>query len=75
MTLQSVFGHATGNVSFCQKSNLLFAALMMVHYGYCEETDEPISLKRLEARPIASLSLDAQERHERNEKRTETIKG
>ncbi|HCD50225.1 MAG TPA: RNA polymerase-binding protein DksA, partial [Alphaproteobacteria bacterium] len=34
-------------------------------YGYCEETDEPISLKRLEARPIASLSLDAQERHER----------
>ena len=37
-------------------------------YGYCEETDEPISLRRLEARPIASLSLDAQERHERNEK-------
>ena len=37
-------------------------------YGYCEETDEPISLKRLEARPIASLSLDAQERHERNER-------
>lgn len=37
-------------------------------YGYCEETDEPISIKRLEARPIASLSLDAQERHERNER-------
>jgi DnaK suppressor protein len=37
-------------------------------YGYCEETDEPISLKRLEARPIASLSLDAQERHERMER-------
>jgi len=37
-------------------------------YGYCEETDEPIGLKRLEARPIASLSLDAQERHERMEK-------
>ena len=37
-------------------------------YGYCEETDEPISLKRLEDRPIASLSLDAQERHERNER-------
>lgn len=37
-------------------------------YGYCEETEEPISLKRLEARPIASLSLDAQERHERNER-------
>ena len=37
-------------------------------YGYCEETDEPIGLKRLEARPIASLSLYAQERHERMEK-------
>ena len=34
-------------------------------YGYCEETDEPISLRRLEARPIATLSLEAQERHER----------
>ena len=37
-------------------------------YGYCQETDEPINLKRLEARPIASLSLDAQEKHERMEK-------
>jgi DnaK suppressor protein len=37
-------------------------------YGYCEETDEPISLKRLEARPIATLSLEAQERHERMER-------
>lgn len=37
-------------------------------YGFCEETDEPISLRRLEARPIASLSLDAQERHERMER-------
>ncbi len=37
-------------------------------YGYCEETGEPISLKRLEARPIATLSIDAQERHERREK-------
>ena len=37
-------------------------------YGFCEETDEPISIKRLEARPIASLSLDAQERHERMER-------
>ena len=34
-------------------------------YGYCEETGEPISLKRLEARPIATLSVEAQERHER----------
>lgn len=37
-------------------------------YGYCEETGEPISLARLEARPIATLSLEAQERHERAEK-------
>ena len=37
-------------------------------YGYCLETEEPINLKRLEARPIASLSLDAQENHERMEK-------
>ncbi|MCG8542798.1 MAG: RNA polymerase-binding protein DksA [Alphaproteobacteria bacterium] len=37
-------------------------------YGYCEETDEPISLRRLEARPIATLSLEAQERHERMER-------
>ncbi len=37
-------------------------------YGYCEETGEPISLKRLIARPTATLSLEAQERHERREK-------
>ena len=37
-------------------------------YGYCEDTGDPISLKRLEARPIATLSLEAQERHERREK-------
>jgi DnaK suppressor protein len=37
-------------------------------YGYCEETGEPITLKRLEARPIATLSIEAQERHERRER-------
>ena len=37
-------------------------------YGYCEDTGEPISLKRLEARPIATLSIEAQERHERRER-------
>ena len=37
-------------------------------YGYCEETGEPISIKRLDARPIATLSLEAQERHERKER-------
>jgi DnaK suppressor protein len=37
-------------------------------YGYCEETGEPIGIKRLEARPIATLSVEAQERHERRER-------
>src|SRR6202451_4427885 len=37
-------------------------------YGYCEETGEPISIKRLEARPIATLSIEAQERHERRQR-------
>jgi DnaK suppressor protein len=37
-------------------------------YGYCEETGEPIGLKRLIARPVATLSIEAQERHERDEK-------
>ena len=47
------------------------AALMRVDngsYGYCEETQDPINLSRLEARPIATLSIEAQERHERIEK-------
>ena len=37
-------------------------------YGFCEETNEPISLRRLEARPIATLTIEAQERHERHER-------
>jgi len=37
-------------------------------YGYCEETGEPIGVKRLEARPVATLSVEAQERHERKER-------
>ena len=47
------------------------AALLRIEegtYGYCEETGEPISLRRLEARPIATLSIEAQERHERRER-------
>jgi DnaK suppressor protein len=40
----------------------------MGEYGYCEETGEPIGVKRLEARPIATLCLEAQERHERKER-------
>ena len=38
-------------------------------YGYCEETGEPIGIKRLEARPVATLSLEAQEMHEKKEKK------
>lgn len=51
--------------------NKIEAALYRIDegsYGFCEETGEPISLRRLEARPIATLSLEAQERHERREK-------
>ena len=51
--------------------NKIDAALARIEdgtYGYCEETGEPISIKRLEARPIATLSIEAQERHERRER-------
>ncbi len=51
--------------------NKINNALMSIEdgtYGYCEETGDPISLKRLIARPVATLSIDAQERHERREK-------
>ena len=52
--------------------NKIDAALKRIDdgsYGYCEETGEPIGLKRLEARPVATLSLEAQEMHEKAEKR------
>ena len=52
-------------------NDLLDAALQRIDdgsYGYCEETGDPIGLNRLEARPVATLSIDAQERHERMEK-------
>ena len=51
--------------------NKIDAALLRLDegtFGYCEETMEPISLRRLEARPIATLSIEAQERHERMER-------
>lgn len=51
--------------------NKIDAALARIEdgsYGFCEDTGEPISLKRLEARPIATLSIEAQERHERRER-------
>ena len=53
--------------------NKIEAALERIEdgsYGYCDETGDPISIKRLEARPIATLSLEAQELHEKAEKRT-----
>ena len=52
--------------------NKIDSALLRIEngsYGYCEETGEQISLKRLEARPVATLSLEAQEMHEKAEKK------
>ncbi len=52
--------------------NKIDAALKRIEdgsYGYCDETGEPIGLKRLEARPVATMSLEAQEMHEKAEKR------
>lgn len=51
-----------------QKINEALERIEHGEYGYCEETGEPIGLRRLEARPIATLSLEAQERHERMER-------
>ncbi len=50
------------------KINAALERLADGSYGYCEETDEPIGVNRLDARPIATLSLEAQERHERMER-------
>ena len=50
------------------KIDAALARLEQGTYGYCEETGEPISLRRLDARPIATLSIEAQERHERRER-------
>ena len=50
------------------KINQAISRIKSNTYGYCEETGEPIGIKRLIARPIATLSIEAQEKHERNEK-------
>ncbi|MBB3173896.1 DnaK suppressor protein [Endobacter medicaginis] len=50
------------------KIDLALQRIELGTYGYCEDTGEPIGLRRLEARPIATLSIEAQERHERFEK-------
>ena len=50
------------------KINAALLRLKNDTYGFCEETGEPIGLKRLIARPVATLTIEAQEKHERNEK-------
>lgn len=50
------------------KINAALGRIEEGNYGYCEETGDPISLRRLDARPIATLSVEAQERHERRER-------
>jgi DnaK suppressor protein len=50
------------------KIDLALARIEDGTYGYCDETGEPIGIKRLDARPVATLSIEAQERHERREK-------
>lgn len=50
------------------KINAALARIEDGTYGFCEETGEPINLRRLDARPIATLSIEAQERHERRER-------
>ena len=55
-------------IKLLSKINKAIKKINSNNYGYCEETGEPIGLKRLIARPIATLSIEAQEKHEKNEK-------
>src|ERR1700730_16405077 len=57
-----------GTYGYCDKRDEALASIGDGQYGYCEAAGEPISIKRLEARPIATLSIEAQERHERRER-------
>ena len=50
------------------KSNAALKRIEDGSYGYCDDTGDPINLKRLEARPVATLGLESQERHEKKEK-------
>ena len=59
-------------VKLMAKIDAALARIENKTYGYCAETGEPIGLKRLEARPVATLSIEAQERHERQEKLSRT---
>jgi len=56
------------NAALISKINAALRRIEDGSFGYCEETDEPIGLGRLEARPVASLSIDAQERREHLQK-------
>ena len=55
-------------IKLLSKINKAIERIQNNTYGYCEETGEPIGIKRLIARPIATLSIEAQEKHEKNEK-------
>ena len=57
-----------GNIKLLAKIDQAIKKIKNDTYGYCDETGEPIGIKRLIARPIATLSIEAQEKHERNEK-------
>ena len=56
------------SVQLISKINAALQRIKDVTYGYCEDTGEPIGIKRLMARPVATLSIEAQEKHERDEK-------
>ena len=67
----SSYTDKTVEMKALNRSRKLISALQRLKdgtYGFCEETGEPIGLKRLMARPVATLSIEAQERHERDEK-------
>ena len=64
----SNYAPVIGNGNWSARSTAALGRIEEGSYGYCDDTGEPIGLKRLEARPIATLSIEAQERHERRER-------
>ena len=67
-TLQHLQDENQNHPDFADRAEEALSRIEDGTYGFCEETGEPISIKRLEARPIATLSIEAQERHERRER-------
>ena len=65
--------HTTRKLKLISKINEALERIKTSEYGYCEETGEPIGLQRLMARPIATLSIEAQEMHEKKEKQYSKI--